>query len=126
MDVRILVPGNHTDAVPVQLAGRSYYQELLEAGVRIFEFQPSMMHAKTIVADDIWSVVGSANMDERSMELNEENIVGAAHESLARAIAEGMEADFERSKEISLEQWRKRPAWQRGFEAVAKVLIEQY
>jgi cardiolipin synthase A/B len=126
VDVRILVPGNHTDAVPVQLAGRSYYQELLEAGVRIFEFQPAMMHAKTIVADDIWSVVGSANMDERSMELNEENIVGVAHESLAGAIADGMEADFKRSKEVSLEQWRKRPAWQRGLEALAKVLIEQY
>ena len=126
VDVRILVPGNHTDAVPVQLAGRSYYQELLEAGVRIFEFQPAMMHAKTIVADDIWSVVGSANMDERSMELNEENIVGVAHEALAQAITEGLEADFRRSKEISLEQWRKRPAWQRALEKVAKVLIEQY
>jgi Phosphatidylserine/phosphatidylglycerophosphate/cardiolipin synthases and related enzymes len=126
VDVRILVPGNHTDAVPVQLAGRSYYQELLEAGVRMFEFQPSMMHAKTIVADDTWSVVGSANMDERSMELNEENIVGVADETLARAIAEGLEADFARSKEVSLEQWRKRPLWQRGLEAVAKVLIEQY
>jgi cardiolipin synthase len=126
VDVRILVPGNHTDAVPVQLAGRSYYQELLEAGVRVFEFQPAMMHAKTIVADDTWSVVGSANMDERSMELNEENIVGVADESLARAIAEGLEADFARSKEVSLEQWRRRPLWQRGMEAVAKVLIEQY
>jgi cardiolipin synthase len=126
VDVRILVPGNHTDAVPVQLAGRSYYQELLEAGVRIFEFQPAMMHAKTIVADDTWSVVGSANMDERSMELNEENIIGVADETLARAIADGMEADFSRSKEMSLEQWRKRPPWQRGLEALAKVLIEQY
>ena len=126
VDVRILVPGNHTDAVPVQLAGRSYYQELLEAGVRVFEFQPSMMHAKTIVADDTWSVVGSANMDERSMELNEENIVGVADETLARAIADGLEADFARSKEVSLEQWRRRPLWQRGLEAVAKVLIEQY
>ncbi|MGH7514833.1 MAG: phospholipase D-like domain-containing protein [Gemmatimonadales bacterium] len=126
VDVRILVPGNHTDAVPVQLAGRSYYQELLEAGVRVFEFQPSMMHAKTIVADDTWSVVGSANMDERSMELNEENIVGVADGTLARAIAEGLEADFARSKEVSLDQWRKRPPWQRGLEAVAKVLIEQY
>jgi cardiolipin synthase len=126
VDVRILVPGNHTDAVPVQLAGRSYYQELLEAGVRIYEFQPSMMHAKTIVADDIWSVVGSANMDERSMELNEENILGVAHESLARSIAGGLEADFKRSKEVSLEQVRRRPPWQRALEAVAKVLIEQY
>ena len=126
VDVRILVPGNHTDAVPVQLAGRSYYQELLEAGVRIFEFQPSMMHAKTIVADDNWSVLGSANMDERSMELNEENIVGIADEHLARTMAEGLEADFKRSREVSLEEWRKRPVWQRGMEAVAKVLIEQY
>jgi cardiolipin synthase A/B len=126
VDVRILVPGNHTDAVPVQLAGRSYYQELLQAGVRVFEFQPAMMHAKTIVADENWSVIGSANMDERSMELNEENIVGVADESLARAIAEGLETDFARSKEVSLDQWRKRPLWQRGLEAVAKVLIEQY
>jgi len=126
VDVRILVPGNHTDAVPVQLAGRSYYEELLEAGVRIFEFQPAMMHAKTIVADDTWSVLGSANMDERSMELNEENIIGVADATLARAIAEGMEADFSRSREVSLEEVRKRPLWQRGMEAVAKVLIEQY
>jgi cardiolipin synthase len=126
VDVRIVVPGNHTDAVPVQLAGRSYYQELLEAGVRIFEFQPAMMHAKTIVADSNWSVVGSANMDERSMELNEENIVGIADEGVARAIADGLEADFARSREVSLAEWRRRPVWQRGFEAVAKVLIEQY
>jgi cardiolipin synthase len=85
-----------------------------------------MMHAKTIVADDTWSVLGSANMDERSMELNEENIIGVADETLARAIAEGMEADFSRSREVSLEEVRKRPLWQRGMESVAKVLIEQY
>jgi len=126
VDVRVLVPGNHTDAIPVQLAGRSYYQELLEAGVRIFEFQPAMMHAKTIVADEMWSVLGSANMDERSMELNEENIVGIADEELARSVASGLEADFGRSKEVLLEEWRRRPTWQRGMEAVAKVLIEQY
>lgn len=126
VDVRILVPGNHTDAVPVQLAGRSYYEELLEAGVRIFEFQPAMMHAKTLVADDRWSVIGSANMDERSMELNEENIVGVADEALAADIVKGMEADFTRSREISLDEVRRRPPWRRGLEALAKVLIEQY
>jgi cardiolipin synthase len=126
VDVRILVPGNHTDAVPVQLAGRSLYGELLEAGVRMYEYQPSMMHAKTIVVDDAWSVVGSANMDERSMELNEENIVGIADEGLARAVAKGLEADFARSKEVSLEEWRRRPLWQRGLEKLATVLVEQY
>jgi cardiolipin synthase len=126
VDVRILVPGNHTDAVPVQLAGRSYYDELLAAGVRIFEFLPSMMHAKTLVADDGWSVIGSANMDERSMELNEENIVGIADEPFARAVAEGLERDFARSREVTLEEWRRRGVWRRGLEWCAKVLIEQY
>ena len=97
------MPGNHTDAMPVQFAGRSYYEELLDAGVRIFEYLPSMMHAKTVVVDDAWGVIGSANMDERSMELNEENIVGIADRPFARAVAEGLERDFARSREVS---WR--------------------
>jgi cardiolipin synthase len=126
VDVRILVPGNHTDAIPVQFAGRSYYEELLAAGVRIFEFLPAMMHAKTVVVDDAWSVIGSANMDERSMELNEENIVGIADPGFARAVADGLERDFARSREVMLEEWRWRPVWQRGLERLAKVLIEQY
>jgi len=126
VDVRILVPGNHTDAIPVQYAGRGYYEELLEAGVRIFEYQASMMHAKTVVVDDAWSLVGSANMDERSMEINEENLLGIASADLTTSIAEGIERDLGRSKEIHLEQWRRRPAYQRVLEKVAKILIEQY
>ena len=126
IDVRILVPGNHTDAVPVQLAGSSYYDELLAAGVRIYEYLPAMMHAKTVVVDDAWSVIGSANMDERSMELNEENIVGIADGTFARALADGLERDFGRSREVRLDEWRRRPVWKRGLEALAKVLIEQY
>ena len=126
VDVRIMVPGDHTDAVPVQLAGRSYYEELLTAGVRIFEFQASMMHAKTVVVDDHWSIVGSANMDERSMELNEENVLGIADEGFARAVAEGVEHDITRAREIRLDEWRRRPWWKRGFEKLATVLIEQY
>ena len=94
VDVRILVPGNHTDAIPVQYAGRGFYEELLQAGVRIFEYQPSMMHAKTVVVDDGWTLVGSANMDERSMEINEENLLGVAESSFARSVAEGFERDL--------------------------------
>jgi cardiolipin synthase len=126
VDVRVLVPGNHTDAVPVQYTGRGYYEELLEAGVRIFEFQPSMMHAKTVVVDDGWALVGSANMDERSMEINEENLLGVSEGGFAREIAAGIERDLERSKEIRLEEWRRRPLYRRVLEQVAKVLIEQY
>jgi cardiolipin synthase A/B len=126
VDVRILVPGNHTDAVPVQLAGRSYYEELLSAGVRVFEFQPAMMHAKTVVVDDCWSIVGSANLDERSMELNEENVLAVADAAFAQSISEGVERDIARSREVRLDEWRRRPVWQRGLEAIAKGLIEQY
>jgi cardiolipin synthase A/B len=126
VDVRILVPGNHTDAVPVQLAGRSYYEELLRAGIRIFEYQASMMHAKTVVVDGIWSVVGSANLDERSMELNEENLLGVAEAGFAQAVAEGIERDLARSKEIQLDAWRRRPLHQRVLEKAAKILMEQY
>jgi cardiolipin synthase len=126
VDVRILVPGNHTDAIPVQYAGRGFYRELLEAGVRIFEYQASMMHAKTVLVDDAWSLVGSANMDERSMEINEENLLGVSEGGFAREIAAGIERDLERSKEIRLEEWRRRPLYQRVLEQVAKVLIEQY
>jgi cardiolipin synthase len=126
VDVRILVPGNHTDAIPVQYAGRGYYEELLAAGVRIFEYQASMMHAKTVVVDDAWSLVGSANMDERSMEINEENLLGVADEGFATSIAAAIERDLERSKEIDLDEWRRRPVYKRVLENAAKVLIEQY
>jgi cardiolipin synthase len=126
VDVRILVPGNQTDAVPVQAAGRSYYEELLAAGVRIFEYEPSMMHAKTVVIDGAWSIVGSANMDERSMELNEENVLGVADQDFARSIEEGVIADLARSSEIKLDEWRKRSRLRRGLERAAKALIEQY
>jgi cardiolipin synthase A/B len=126
VDVRVLVPGNHTDAVPVQAAGRSYYEELLAAGVRIFEYQPAMMHAKTAVIDGVWSIVGSANLDERSMELNEENVLGIGDPDFARSIEEGVVADLGRSREIQLEEWRKRSIFQRGLERCAKALIEQY
>jgi cardiolipin synthase A/B len=126
VDVRILVPGNQTDAVPVQAAGRSYYEELLEAGVRIFEYEPSMMHAKTVTVDGAWSIVGSANLDERSMEINEENVLGIADADFARSVEEGLLADYARSKEIVLKQWRKRSIFRRGLEQLAKALIEQY
>jgi cardiolipin synthase A/B len=126
VDVRILVPGNHTDALPVQAAGRSYYEELLAEGVRIFEYQPAMMHAKTVVVDGTWSVVGSANLDERSMELNEENVLGISDRDFARSVEEGMQADLGRSREIHLEEWRKRPVYKKFFERAAKALIEQY
>jgi cardiolipin synthase A/B len=126
VDVRILVPGKHTDAIPVKLSGQCYYEELLRDKVRIFEFQPSMMHAKTVVVDDAWTLIGSANMDERSMELNEENALGISDPGFAEAVAAGNEQDFARSQEIHLEEWVRRPWFRRALERAARLLVEQY
>jgi len=126
VDVRILVPGAATDAKPVRLAGQTHYAELMGAGVRIYEYQPTMMHAKVVVVDGIWSVTGSANMDERSMELNEENVLAIRDAGLAREIEEGMRADFDRSEEFELERWNRRPFLRRVLERCSRALIEQY
>jgi cardiolipin synthase len=126
IDVRLLVPGNKTDAKPVRLAGRSHYEQLLEAGVRIFEFQPSMMHGKTVVVDGQWSVIGSANMDKRSTRLNEENVFGVSDEGFAAQLERGLEADFKRSKEIKLEEMQSRGPGVRLLERLSRLLVEQY
>jgi cardiolipin synthase len=124
--VRILVPGERTDAKPVRLTGHGYYEELLEAGVRIFEYGPTMMHAKTVVIDHVWSIVGSSNMDARSTEINEENNLAIADEGLARAIEKGILDDLEKSREIRLEEFRRRPLYARFKERVCSLLLEQY
>ena len=126
VDVRLLVPGAATDAKPVRQAGRSHYEELMEAGVRIFEYQPGMMHAKCVVVDGIWTLVGSANMDRRSVKLNEENIVGISDPQFAAEVETGMLADLEHSKEIKLKTFRERGVAARLLERVSRLLVEQY
>jgi cardiolipin synthase A/B len=126
VDVRILMPNEHTDAKPIRRASHSYYQELLNAGVRIYEYQPTMMHSKHVVVDGKWSVVGSANMDIRSKELNEENVLGILDHSLAQQLEETFLADLERSREIDRVQWQKRGTSARIIERIAVLFAEQY
>jgi cardiolipin synthase len=126
VDVRILLPNHHTDAKPIRMASHSYYDELLSAGVRIFEYQPTMMHAKLTVVDGCWSVVGSANMDIRSKELNEENALGILDPGLAQAIQATFLADLERAREIRLDQWRRRGVGQRVLERICVLFAEQF
>lgn len=126
LDVRLMIPGPKTDAKPVRLAGQYYYEELLSAGVRVLEFAPTMMHDKLMVVDGTWSVVGSANMDERSMEINEENLVGIADERFASEIERVLAADFERCEEIVLEKWSRRSRFRRVLERLSLALVEQY
>ncbi|HEX2093420.1 MAG TPA: phospholipase D-like domain-containing protein [Longimicrobiaceae bacterium] len=126
VDVRILMPGENTDAAPVRWAGQAHYEELLEAGVRVYEYRPTMMHTKTLVADGVWSVVGSANLDIRSMELNQENVLGIVDARFGAQLERTFLQDLARAKEIRLAEWRRRPWWARLRENVMELFDEQF
>ena len=72
MQVRVIVPGKHSDQRLVRLASRRMYRELLEGGVRIFEYRPAMTHVKALMVDDTWAMIGTTNVDNRSFEHNDE------------------------------------------------------
>jgi len=126
VDVRILVPNDLTDAVPIRLAGHSYFDELLSAGVRIYEYQGAMMHNKTVVIDGQWSIVGSSNMDIRSQELNQENVLGILDDGFGRQLDTTFLADITKAKEITLKEWRRRGLAARLKERVSVLFAEQY
>ena len=126
VDVRILLPNEHTDAAPIRLAAHSYYQELLDAGVRIFEFQPTFIHAKHVVVDGLWSVVGSANLDIRSKELNQENVLGVLDGTFAGQLEDAFTSDLERSREITSAEWKRRGIGSRILERLSVLFAEQY
>jgi cardiolipin synthase len=126
VDVRILLPGEKTDARPIRQAGHKHFEQLLEAGVKIYEYQPTMMHAKTVVVDGKFSVVGSSNLDVRSKELNQENVLGILDAGLARQIEETFLDDLERAKQIELAEWRKRGPVKKLTERVCALFAEQY
>jgi cardiolipin synthase len=106
--IRILVEGDITDAMPVKYASRKHYEQLMDLGIEIYEYQPTMMHTKTFVVDGIWSMFGSANFDNRSLELNDElNVAVTSRELAARFLAD-FERDVKASRKLDLETWRKR------------------
>jgi cardiolipin synthase len=106
--VRLLLEGDITDAMPVKYASRKHYEELLEMGVEIYEYQPTMMHTKTFVVDGVWSMFGSANFDNRSLELNDELNVAVTSRDLAARLVFDFEKDLKVSRRLELETWRKR------------------
>ena len=107
--VRMLVEGDVTDAKPVKFASRASYERFLRQGMEVYEYQPAMMHAKTLVIDGVLSMFGSANFDNRSLELNDELNVVVFDQALAARITSDFETDLGRSKKLDLEEWRARP-----------------
>ena len=106
--VRILVEGDLTDDKPVKYAGRYAYQRFLDMGIEIYEYQPTMMHTKAIVVDGSWSMFGSANFDNRSLELNDEMNVAVSDPGLAGRLLQDFEQDLRRAKKLDPAEWRRR------------------
>ena len=109
VDVRVIVPGEDADVPIVRQAGRWHYEMLLRRGIRIYEYQPTMMHAKTMVVDGTWSTIGSSNFDDRSFRLNDEVNVNVYDAGVARQMEAMFFADLEQSEEITRRKWLRRP-----------------
>lgn len=120
VDVKIILPG-HTDSWLVFHAGRAYYAELLEAGVKIYERRDALLHSKTALIDGVWSTVGSTNLDWRSFLHNDEvNAVILGHDFAAQMQAM-FDADLASSNQITPEQWARRSLINHLQETAARV-----
>ena len=108
VDARILTVSAASDVKSTWYAGRARYEELLKGGVRIYEYQPVMMHAKTLSVDGKWAAVGSMNADNRSLSLNEETVLLMLDDTAAATLDRHFTDDLEFSTEIKLEEFRKR------------------
>ncbi|GAC1412380.1 MAG: phospholipase D-like domain-containing protein [Candidatus Doudnabacteria bacterium] len=126
LDVRVLLPNNYIDGKTIRWASQKYFEEFLRAGVKIYEYQPTMIHSKTIVVDGKWSIVGSANMDVRSTELNKENVLGILENDFAEELEKTFLEDIKQAKEMKLGQWKKRSFFRMFRERIAVLFEEQY
>ena len=122
VDVRILTVSDETDIRTTWYAGRARYTELLRGGVRIYEYQPTMMHAKTLVADGIWGTIGSANFDNRSLAFNNESNLVVWDREFGAVMDSTFLLDLTKAREITLAEFSKRPWTTRMIEMGASVL----
>lgn len=116
VDVRVLTCGEEGDVKSTWYAGRARYEALLSSGVRVYEYQPAMMHAKSLVADGCFATVGTLNFDNRSMAFNDESNLIAWDGKLASTLEKIFHEDLKFSKEIELESFRKRPLREKAIE----------
>ena len=126
VDVRILLPGEKTDAKPIRQTGHMHFEELLDAGVKIYEYQPTMMHAKTVVVDGKFAVVGSSNMDVRSKELNQENVLAILDTGFAKQVEDTFMNDLKSARQVNLAEWRERGIVKKLTERICSLFSEQY
>jgi cardiolipin synthase len=118
VDTRVLTVSKETDIKSTWYAGRARYEQLLRAGVRVYEYRPTMMHAKTLVVDGRWGAVGSMNADNRSLSFNEETVLMMLDDGAAATIEQQFRDDLGYADEIQLAEFRRRGLWNRVKEKV--------
>jgi cardiolipin synthase len=123
--IQIVVPGKGSDHALTRSSSRRLYGDLLQAGAQIYEYEPTMNHAKTLVIDGMWSVVGSTNFDNRSFGINDEVNLAAFDKKLAARITEDFVRDCEESKAVNYEEWRRRSIFERAHELFGMLLERQ-
>ena len=111
--ITVIVPGGKTDQKWVRLASRRMWGHLLEAGLRIFEYRNTMIHAKVLVVDELWCVIGTTNIDNRSFEHNDEVNVAMRDRGVAVRLLEDYVCDIGDSQEMTLERWTRRAFWEK-------------
>lgn len=123
IDLKILLPGK-SDVKTIYFASRAYYKKLLNAGVKIYNFQGNVLHAKTSVFDSQWSIIGSTNLDFQSLRRNEESNVGILDKEFGRKMTETFMNDLQKSFEIDSVLWNKRPFYQKILEQISLIMMK--
>jgi cardiolipin synthase len=123
--ITMLLPGDHIDNPQVRLSGQNHYQSLMDAGVEIWEYQPTFLHSKVMVVDGRWSIIGSPNLNTRSRQLDEENAYGILDESLGAALEAVLAADRAKARRIDPEQWRRRSPFTRLLQLLSRITDNQ-
>ncbi len=118
--MRIVVPATtSTDSPIVQHASHHHFGTLLKSGVRIWEYQRTLLHQKIMVIDGTWSTVGSTNFDDRSFQLNDEISMGVVDPNLAAQLTAAFQDDLRFAKERHFDEWRKRSVWHKFLDGLA-------
>jgi cardiolipin synthase len=125
VEVKIITPGRKSDHAMTRSSSRALYGKLLKAGARIAEYQPGMLHQKVLIADGVWSVVGSTNFDNRSFGLNDEVNLAAMDTTLAQELIDLFDHDWQASHEVNYQEWKHRSVWERSIETMGWVLQRQ-
>jgi cardiolipin synthase A/B len=123
--VKIICPGEHNDHLMTRHTSRRLYGELLRAGARIYEYEASMFHVKSLVVDGKWAVFGSTNFDHRSFSINDEFNMATNDPNVIAHFREDFARDLCDCKEISYHEWRTRSLFERGWAVFGKLLERQ-